>query len=88
MEGHTGRHRFSMGGTCPSPRPPPMTTPLKGPLWEKNGHFVFKGPYRHRAPRVKGPKKVVPIKGPMQTRGPDDQGAHTYKGPIQTKDPL
>ena len=24
---------------------------------------------------------------PIQTKGPHGQGAHTYKGPIQTKDP-
>ena len=43
---------------------------VKGPLWEKNGHFVFRGPTGVGSPRVKGPKEVAPNKGPMHTKGP------------------
>ena len=58
--------------------------------------FSFLGaPKGIGAPRVKGPRKVAPNKGPMQTRGSyrqgplqiKGQGAHTYKGPLQTNDP-
>ena len=67
------------GGPCP---PPPKYLcnygPLhvKVPLWEKNGHFVIRGPTGIGAPRVKGPKEVDPSKGPIQTGGP-----YTDKGP-------
>ena len=42
------------------------------------GHFVFRGPYRHRAPRV----KKLP-----QARGTCTQGATTAKELIHTRGP-
>ena len=46
---------------------------VKGPLWEKNGHFVLWAPTGIGALRVKGLKEVHGLK----------QGAHADKGPLK-----
>ena len=53
---------------------------VKGPLWEKNGHFVLGASTGIGAPRVKGTKEVAPSKGPLQIKGP-----YTDKGPPRSR---
>ena len=44
---------------------------VKGPLWEKNVHFVFRGP-----------TGIGALRKWSKTRAPCRQGAHTDKGPL------
>ena len=76
-----------MGAVSPPPKylcnyGPPQ---VKGPLWEKNGHFVYRAPTGIGVPRVKGSKKVAPSKGPLQIKDPyTDKGLHT-RAPCRQK---